>query len=89
MNRENQIELAGQLTLVVADAIKEDIELTQENVEDFMFALSAMMPVYFHNKFTGEDKNTLEYNHIVNHLILENEIEKQSSKNNQVKTINK
>ena len=79
MNREQQTQLSNELIGIVSDAIRDKkIDLAQENIQDFMFALSTLLPLYFHNKFTGEEKNILEYNHIVNNLILRNEIEIQS-----------
>ena len=42
-----------------------------ENLGKFFHALSTLMPNYYFNKFTGEDKSVLEFNHIANGLCFE------------------
>ena len=47
-----------------------DIEELEEgnNLTDFIYSLANVMPSYFYNRITGEEVNTLEFNHIANKL---------------------
>lgn len=78
MNKK-YLEYATIINSQIADVFEEDsdnhIDLDElhdeENLKSFIYALSTVVPNYLLNKFTGEVKNHLEFNHIANHLIFE------------------
>lgn len=43
----------------------------EENIKDFLYALSTVVPCHLFNKLTGNEKNHLEFNHLCNHLCFE------------------
>jgi hypothetical protein len=79
MDFKKQEELAEELVDLISNAIKDgDLSIGEGNsIEDFMYVLSVVVPTYFHNRFTGEEKNILEYNHMVNQFIFEVRMEKE------------
>lgn len=44
---------------------------SDENTTAFIHALANMVPTRIFNKLTNDNKNTLEFNHIANHLVFQ------------------
>ena len=85
MKKETQY--AGAITMAIGAMFDEDNENyidpeeLQEgnNLTHFFHALANIAPTYFFNKFTGDDKNQLEFNHTANQLCFQysNKINKE------------
>ena len=43
----------------------------EDNIKHFIHALATVVPTMVYNKFTETESNTLEFNHIANHLVFE------------------
>jgi len=76
---EKQFEYAVKLGMAVATVFDEnsdhyikqsDFE-NDDNLKAFLHALANIVPNRMYETLTGEDKNTLEFNHIANHLVFE------------------
>lgn len=66
-------EIAHLLLANLQDQIQNEdnenhIDLEDVDLTDFFHALSNILPTYVFNKYTGEDKNQLEFNHVANKL---------------------
>jgi len=76
---EKQIEYATMLSGKVAEIFNKDSEfhidqkelMEGNNLTHFIHALANIMPTHFYNKITGEDKNSLEFNHVANQLVFQ------------------
>jgi len=68
-----QEDIASKLLLSLADQLQNDenenyIDMKEVDLTDFFHALANILPTYIFNKYTGEDKNQLEFNHVANLL---------------------
>lgn len=68
-----EIEFAAKLLEVVADALSDDIndnhiEFSDDDMTEFIHALTNVMPTMFYNRITGNELNNLEFNHLANRL---------------------
>jgi hypothetical protein len=72
MSKEQQFAL--KITQAVAQVFEEDsenyigMEEIAENANDFMYALSCLVPTYYYNKLTNVRTDALGVNHIANRL---------------------
>ena len=76
--QEKYLQYAAMLSGKIAELFDEDSEsdyhidqneLKEDgNLTDFFHALANVMPCHLFNKITGDDKNTLEFNHTANQL---------------------
>lgn len=80
MNKQDKAAAyAAQISGVISTLFDEegdyyiDMEDLQEgdNTTHFFHALANMVPTLFFNRLTGEDKNTLEFNHLANQLVFQ------------------
>jgi len=51
--------------------IDKDELLDDDNLTQFFHALANAMPANVYNKFTGDDKNYLQFNHLANQLVFQ------------------
>lgn len=66
---EIAVKLLANLSEQLNDEDNENyINLKEIDLTDFFHALSNIVPSYVYNKYTGSDKNNLEFNHIANQL---------------------
>ncbi len=78
---EKHLEYAALITGKIAELFEEDNEngvyidsneLEEgDNLTHFIHALGNVVATQFYNHFTGEEKNTLEFNHIANKLVFQ------------------
>ncbi len=73
MKTDTSENIAAKLLLGISDIIQNEdnenyIDMKEVNLTDFMYALSSIVPNYIFNKYTGDETNNLEFNHIVNKL---------------------
>ena len=66
-------DIASKLLLSLSEQLNNDeneyhIDMQEVDLTDFFHALANILPTYIFNKYTGEDKNQLEFNHIANQL---------------------
>ena len=69
----NPERIAHLLLLNISDQITNEenenyIDMSEVNLTDFFHALANVLPTYIFNKYTGEEKNQLEFNHVANQL---------------------
>lgn len=76
-DEEKYMEYALKLTGKVQELLSDedgDFHISLEDLEGegnltaFMHALANAMPCRIYNHLTGDSKNTLEFNHLANHL---------------------
>lgn len=77
-NEEKWVEYAALLSAKVAELFDEDSDSTMhlnakqmsddETLTDFIHALANVMPNHLYGKITGDERTSLEFNHIANHL---------------------
>tara|TARA_R110000803_G_scaffold183506_1_gene245835 strand:- start:69 stop:338 length:270 start_codon:yes stop_codon:yes gene_type:complete len=75
-NNEKIAEYAQLIVFAIQDMFNEDSdyyidekELTEnDNLTEFIHALSTVAPCNFLNRITGSNNNHLEFNHTANHL---------------------
>ena len=74
---EKWIQYAAKISGAIGELLEnEDSEyqidkeelLQGDNLTEFFHALANVAPAHIFNKFTGSDKNYLEFNHIANQL---------------------
>ena len=73
---EKHLQYAAMLSGKIAEIFDEESEyhIDQEELQEgdnlthFFHALANVMPTHLFNKFTGDKKNHLEFNHIANQL---------------------
>jgi len=70
---ENPERIAQLLLLNISDQITNEenenyIDMNEVDLTDFFHALANVLPTYIFNKYTGENKNQLEFNHVANQL---------------------
>ena len=76
---EKQLQYAAMLSGKIAEIFDEESEYhidqqelqEGDNLTHFFHALANVMPNHLYNKFTGDDKNNLEFNHIANQLVFQ------------------
>jgi len=66
-------DIASKLLLSLSYQLQNDenenyIDMNEVNLTDFFHALANVLPTYIFNKYTGEYKNQLEFNHVANQL---------------------
>ena len=74
--KEKRYQYAVAIQTKIAELFEERIidaeELSEgENVKEFLFALSAIVPCQISNKLTNRDDNYLTFSHLINHLVFE------------------
>ena len=87
MKMKKDVQYAGLLLMAIGQIFDEDNEnyidpeelMEGDNLTDFFHALANSVPTHFFNKFTGADKNQLEFNHTANQLCFQysNKIDKE------------
>lgn len=73
---EKWIQYSAKILGAITDMFDEENEyqidkeelLQGDNLTEFFHALANVAPAHIFNKFTGSDKNYLEFNHIANQL---------------------
>ncbi|MGL5913697.1 MAG: hypothetical protein ACRCZB_05980 [Bacteroidales bacterium] len=78
-NHEKSLLYANLLRAKVAELFDDENEycidknelFEGDNLTHFIHALSNIMPCFVFQKFTGEDKTLLEFNHLSNALIFQ------------------
>lgn len=76
---EKHLQYAAMLSVKIAEIFDEESEyhIDQEELQEgdnlthFFHALANIMPNHLFNKITGDDKNSLEFNHIANQLVFQ------------------
>lgn len=78
---EKHLQYAAMLSEKIAELFDKGIEsqfkIDQkelqegDNLTHFFHALANIMPTHLFNKITGDDKNSLEFNHIANQLVFQ------------------
>lgn len=76
---EKYLQYAVMLSGKIAEIFDEESEyhIDQEelqegdNITHFFHALANIMPNHLFNEITGDDKNSLEFNHIANQLVFQ------------------
>ena len=75
MEKKNgkQQEYAAIILGKIGEIFEGDIDaeelLDEGNAQDFIYALSSLVPTHIYNGFSGDEKNVLEFNHFANVLI--------------------
>ena len=75
MEKKNgkQLEYAAIIIGKIGEIFEGDIDaeelLEEDNAQDFIYALSSLVPSHIHNGLFGDKKNALEFNHLANDLI--------------------
>ena len=81
----NEPERIAQLLLLnLADQLQNEenenyIDMSQIDLTDFFHALANVLPTYVFNKYTGDTKNQLEFNHEANHLCFQYSVKQDKS----------
>jgi hypothetical protein len=71
-DQEYAVKIAAQLQEIFNEGSENYIDLqklmTDNTATDFMHALANIVPAMVYNKLTGEELNSLDFNHIANKL---------------------
>lgn len=78
-NKEKWVQYATLINSQIAEMFTEDsenyIDLEElsnfDNIKHFIHALATVVPNVVYNKFTANNQDNLEFNHIANHLCFE------------------
>lgn len=69
------IKILSQIQLMFSEDSENYISMddfnNDQNLKDFLHALSNVAPTSFYNKIAGAESNMLEFNHIANQLCFE------------------
>lgn len=77
---EKEFEYAHKISAQIADMFNEDecsnsIDIEElangNNLKCFIHALATIVPCLLFEKLTGQEKNSLEFNHLANMLVFE------------------
>ena len=69
--------LSGKIAELFDEDSESDFHIDQQELQEgdnlthFFHALANIMPTHLFNKITGDDKNSLEFNHIANQLVFQ------------------
>lgn len=66
-------DIASKLLMNLGECLNDEdsefyIDLTEVNMTHFIHAMANILPTYIFNKYTGENKSQLEFNHVANQL---------------------
>lgn len=68
-------KLISQIALIFDEDSENHIDTTEfeddKNLTDFFHALANVVPTYYFNKITGQEKHNLEFNHMANQLLFQ------------------
>jgi len=68
-------KLVSQIALIFDEDSENHIDTAEfeddKNLTDFFHALANVVPAYYFNKITGQEKDNLEFNHMANQLLFQ------------------
>lgn len=71
--KQLMLRLCSAIGAVLNDNTNENyINLEEEDATEFFYVLGAIVPCMIYGELTGNDTNILDFNHLVNSLIVQN-----------------